>query len=144
MGQSSYAFQKTSAEMERPPVLGPDGAPRVVKVHERDASKAVPKSPLERSMSDKAAQLEVHLKDLALQRMNLERGIETMTKPHVGEMTGIGLNATAEQRRTEVDRRDWEMKKVEGLKEDVGRVGEEHEVGLMLHRFDEEGRQGHV
>ncbi len=135
VGQSSYAFDKTSAEMERPPALGPDGAPTVVKVHVRDTSKALPKSPLELGMSDKAAQLEAHLQDLALQMRNLDRSIEAMTKLQVGEMTGIGLNATAEQRKAEVERRGRERKKVEGLREELGRVkGEEHEIGLKLHR----------
>lgn len=120
---------------DRPPPV--TGTPKVVAMHERtpSLSKALPASPEAIAASDRVTALEAQLADLERQHNNILKSITQMTKLNPDTMTGLRPGLGEEARRLEMRRREEEKKKVAGLREELERVkGEEHELGLKLHR----------
>lgn len=133
---STHTFDRTTAELERP------NLPRettlkvlAIREHKAETGKALPKSPLELNQADKCLALQAQLDDLELQKQNIERSINVMTKLIPSEMTGLPPGLGTEGRRIEMARRENEKKKVEGLRAELANVKKlEQETGIKLHR----------
>lgn len=133
---STHTFDRTTAELERPN-LPRDTTLKVLAIreHKAETGKALPKSPLELNQADKCLALQAHLDDLELQKQNIERSINAMTKLIPSEMTGLPPGLGTEGRRIEMARRENEKKKVEGLRAELANVKKlEQETGIKLHR----------
>ena len=133
---STHTFDRTTAELERPN-LPRDTTLKVLAIreHKAETGKALPKSPLELNQADKCLALQAQLDDLELQKQNIERSIDAMTKLIPSEMTGLPPGLGTEGRRIEMARRENEKKKVEGLRAELANVKKlEQETGIKLHR----------